>query len=138
MLPDQAFDKILCSLALDYVKELKEVFGEFRRVARSGARLVFSMAHPMRDLADERRRGDETYFDTSQFGRYWPEFGEPEPYVQAYRRPLSDILNGLTESGWCLDRFVEPRPLTEMKAVSERLYAELSKSPVFVCIRAYC
>ncbi|CAG9211781.1 hypothetical protein BCAR13_2150002 [Paraburkholderia caribensis] len=48
-LPEQSFDKILCSLALDYVEELVPVFSEFRRVARRGAILVFSMAHPMRD-----------------------------------------------------------------------------------------
>ncbi|PMS21985.1 hypothetical protein C0Z18_05515 [Trinickia dabaoshanensis] len=33
---------------------------------------------------------------------------------------------------------VEPQPLKEMKAKSERLYAELSHSPAFICIRARC
>jgi 2-polyprenyl-6-hydroxyphenyl methylase/3-demethylubiquinone-9 3-methyltransferase len=137
-LPAQSFDKILCSLAFDYVEDLKPVFIEFRRVARRGATLVFSMAHPMRDWMDEQTRGEETYFTTSRFGLYWSGFGEPKPYVQAYRRPLSDILNGLTESGWLLDRFVEPQPLAEMQAVSEHLYAELSQAPAFICVRACC
>jgi ubiquinone/menaquinone biosynthesis C-methylase UbiE len=136
-LSDHTFDKILCSLAFDYVEDLKPVFSEFRRVARPGATLVFSMAHPMRDWIDERTRGDGTYFETSRFGFYWSGFGEPKPYVQAYRRPLSSVLNCLIETGWCLDRFVEPKPLAEMKAVSARLYAELSESPAFICIRAY-
>jgi 2-polyprenyl-6-hydroxyphenyl methylase/3-demethylubiquinone-9 3-methyltransferase len=35
-LPDQAFDKILCSLAFDYVEDLRLALGEFRRVARPG------------------------------------------------------------------------------------------------------
>jgi 2-polyprenyl-6-hydroxyphenyl methylase/3-demethylubiquinone-9 3-methyltransferase len=137
-LPDQAFDKILCSLAFDYVEDLRPALGEFRRVARPGAILVFSMAHPMRDWMDERTRGEATYFDTARFGLHWSGFGEPKPYVQAYRRPLSDILNGLTESGWYLDRFIEPRPLSEMRAVSGRLYDELSQAPVFICVRARC
>lgn len=135
-LPDHSFDKILCSLALDYVKDLKPVFCEFRRVARPGATLVFSMAHPMRDWADERTRGEGKYFDVSQFGFYWSGFGEPKPYVEAYRRPLADILNGLSESGWCFDRLLEPQPLPEMKQVSERLYDELSLAPAFICVRA--
>ena len=134
----ESFDKIWCSLALDYVEDLKPVFSEFRRVARRGAMLVFSMAHPMRDWMDERTRGEGTYFTTSRFGLYWSGFGEPKPYVQAYRRPLSDILNGLTESGWLLDRIVEPQPLAEMQAVSERLHAELSLAPAFICVRARC
>ncbi|QET02542.1 class I SAM-dependent methyltransferase [Cupriavidus pauculus] len=135
-LQDHSFDKILCSLAFDYVENLAPVLGEFRRVSRPGATLVFSMAHPMRDWMDERTRGETNYFDTSKFGFYWSGFGEPKPYVQAYRRPLSDILNGLTNSGWSLDRFIEPRPLPEMKEASERLYTELSQAPAFICVRA--
>jgi len=137
-LPDDAFDKILCSLAFDYVRDLGPTLREFRRVARPGATLVFSMAHPMRDWMDERTRGEGTYFDTNRFGFHWSGFGEPRPYVEAWRRPLGDILNALADAGWRLDRFVEPTPLPDMKAVSERLHAELSLAPAFLCIRARC
>jgi ubiquinone/menaquinone biosynthesis C-methylase UbiE len=137
-LSDQSFDKILCSLAFDYLEDLKPALSEFRRVAKAGATLVFSMGHPMRDWMDEQTRGSGTYFDTSRFGNYWSGFGEPKPYVQGYRRPLSDILNGLTETGWHLDRFVEPQPLPEMNVVSEYLYAQLSRAPDFICVRALC
>jgi hypothetical protein len=41
------------SQIMDYVEDVKPVFSEFRRVARRGATLVFSMAHPMRDWMDE-------------------------------------------------------------------------------------
>lgn len=137
-LADSTFDTVLCSLAFDYLEDLRPALREFRRVAKPGASLVFSMAHPMRDWMDERTRGHGTYFDTSRFGLYWAGFGDPKPYVQAYRRPLSDILNGLIETGWQLDKFVEPQPLKEMKAKWERLYAELSRSPAFICVRARC
>ena len=110
-MPDAAFDKIVCSLAFDYVRDLAPTLREFRRVARPGATLVFSMAHPMRDWMDERTRGEGTYFDTSRFGFHWSGFGEPKPYVEAWRRPLADILNAVADSGWRLDRFVEPKPL---------------------------
>ena len=43
---------------------------------------------------------------------------------------------GVRNGGWRLDRFVEPKPLPEMKAASERLHAELSLAPAFLCIRA--
>ncbi|UTV57560.1 class I SAM-dependent methyltransferase [Burkholderia arboris] len=135
-LPDESVDKVLCSLALDYVRDLAPTLREFRRVARPAATLVFSMAHPMRDWMDERTRGDGTYFDTSRFGFHWSGFGEPRPYVEAWRRPLAEILNAVAESGWRLDRFVEPKPLPDMQAVSERLHAELSLAPAFLCIRA--
>lgn len=135
-LADASFDRILCSLALDYVERLAPVFAEFHRVVRPGGTLVFSLAHPMRDWIDTRTHHSRTYFETTRFGLHWSGFGEPKPYVEAYRRPLADILNGLAESGWLLDRVVEPVPLPEMKPVAPALYAELLQSPAFICLRA--
>jgi SAM-dependent methyltransferase len=133
---DGSVDGVLCSLALDYVENLQPVFAEFHRVARQGGWLVFSMGHPMRDWADARARGQKTYFETNRWGMYWSGFGEPNPYVESYRRPLGDILNGLSGTGWTLDRFVEPLPVPEMEAVDPRHFAELSLSPAFICVRA--
>ena len=135
-LADASFDRILCSLALDYVERLGQAFAEFERVARPGAALVFSLAHPMRDWIDTRTHGSRPYFDTARFGMHWSGFGDPKPYVEAYRRPLADILNGLADAGWLLERVVEPLPQPQMREVAPALYAELSKSPAFLCIRA--
>jgi SAM-dependent methyltransferase len=135
-LADQSFDRVLCALALDYVEPLDRVFGEFYRVARPGGALVFSMAHPMHDWMDERTRGDRSYYETHRFGMYWGGFGEPRPYVEAYRRPLAAILNPLAAAGWSLERIVEPRPQEEMRAVAEEDYLALARSPAFICVRA--
>lgn len=129
-------DAILCALALDYVEDLGAVFAEFHRIAKAGGRLVFSMGHPMRDWADPRTHGDASYFATNRWGMHWGGFGEPDPYVESYRRPLQDILNGLANAGWRLDRFVEPLPIPEMETVDPRHFAELSRSPAFICVRA--
>lgn len=133
---DGRVDGVLCSLALDYVKNLQPVFAEFHRVTRPGGWLVFSMGHPMRDWTDVRTRGQKTYFETNRWGMYWGGFGEPNPYVESYRRPLGDILNGLSGTGWTLDRFVEPLPVAEMQTVDPRHFAELSLAPAFICVRA--
>lgn len=135
-LADEQFDRIVCSLALDYVEHLAPTFAEFRRVARPGALLVFSMAHPMRDWIDTRTRGGRSYFETARFGLHWGGFGEPKPYVEAYRRPLADIVNGLIASGWAIEQLVEPLPQPEMKTVAPRLHAELALAPAFLCVRA--
>jgi ubiquinone/menaquinone biosynthesis C-methylase UbiE len=135
-LSDQSFDKVLCALALDYVETLEPVFREFLRVTRPNGVLVFSMVHPMRDWLDERTHNGRTYFDTVCFGIHWSGFGEPKPFVESYRRPLGVIFNALSDSGWKLDRVLEPRPLSEMRAIAERLHTELSRSPAFICIKA--
>jgi ubiquinone/menaquinone biosynthesis C-methylase UbiE len=135
-LADCSFDKVVCSLALDYIADLPPVFREFRRITRPGGILVFSMAHPMREWMDERAHGEASYFETTRYGQYFTGFGEPYPFVESYRRPLSDILNSLVEAGWRIDHVLEPRPLPEMEAIAERLYAELSLAPFFICLRA--
>jgi SAM-dependent methyltransferase len=135
-LAEGTFDRVVCSLALDYVEALTPVFAEFHRVTKPGAQLVFSMAHPMRDWIDTRTRGARSYFETTRFGLHWGGFGEPKPYIEAFRRPLADIVNGLTAAGWMLDRLVEPKPAPEMRAVAPALYAELELSPAFLCVRA--
>jgi len=131
-----SFDRVICALVLDYVAELTPVLREFRRVTRPGGILVFSMSHPMSDWGDERIRGDGVYYERSRFGLHWTGFGEPYPYVEAYRRPLAEIFNAVVEAGWTFDRVEEPRPLPDMKAVSERHYERLSRAPAFICVRA--
>jgi len=135
-LADAVVDRIVCSLALDYVEHLAPAFREFHRVARPGALLVFSMSHPMRDWIDTRTRGSRSYFQTTRFGLHWGGFGEPKPWVEAFRRPFADIFNALTETGWAIERVLEPEPQPEMKAVSPALYAELVQAPAFICVRA--
>jgi ubiquinone/menaquinone biosynthesis C-methylase UbiE len=135
-LPDSGFDTIVCALALDYVEDLGPAMREFRRVAKPGGTLVFSLNHPMADWMHEAVRGQSVYYERSRYGLHWTGFGEPYPYVEAYRRPLSHILNAVAEAGWILDRVEEPRPLPAMQAVAEPLYQRLSKAPAFLCVRA--
>jgi ubiquinone/menaquinone biosynthesis C-methylase UbiE len=135
-LADSSFDKVVCSLVLDYVASLPPIFQEFYRVTRPGGILAFSMAHPMREWMDERARGGATYFETTRYGQHFTGFGAPFPFVESYRRPLSDIFNGLVGVGWRIDHVLEPHPLPEMEAVAKSLYAELSLAPFFICVRA--
>jgi 2-polyprenyl-6-hydroxyphenyl methylase/3-demethylubiquinone-9 3-methyltransferase len=90
----------------------------------------------MRDWTDERTRGEGAYYERSRFGLHWTGFGEPHPFVEAYRRPLAEILNAVVEAGWTFDRIEEPRPLEEMRAVAARTFDKLSRSPALLCIRA--
>jgi 2-polyprenyl-6-hydroxyphenyl methylase/3-demethylubiquinone-9 3-methyltransferase len=133
---DASFDRVLCSLAFDYIAELAPVLAEFRRVTRPGGAIVFSMSHPMSDWTNERIRGEGIYYERTRFGLHWTGFGEPAPYVEAYRRPLAEILNAVVEAGCRFEHMVEPQPVPEMKAVSERIYERLARAPEFLCIRA--
>ena len=136
MLADAAFDAVLSSLAFDYILDLAPTLAEFARVTRPGGRLVFSMSHPMRDWSDPRTHGDGTYFDTTLWGLHWGGFGEPRPYVESFRCPLSAIFNPLAQTGWRLESLVEPLPLPEMETADPEHFAELSDAPAFLCVAA--
>lgn len=78
----------------------------------------------------------------ASFAQRYADIAPTKAHNALYERPATLALlgDGLTvlDAGWRLERFVEPRPLPEMEAVSERLHAALSLAPAFLCIRARC
>jgi 2-polyprenyl-6-hydroxyphenyl methylase/3-demethylubiquinone-9 3-methyltransferase len=133
-LADQAFDVVLCPLVFDYVRDLGPTLREFRRVARAGATLVFSMGHPMQEWAWRGEGG--IYYDVEPLAMYWKGFGEPQPLVHSYRRPLAAILNPLVEAGWRLDHVLEPASNADIARIDPAWHAKLSRAPYFICVRA--
>jgi 2-polyprenyl-6-hydroxyphenyl methylase/3-demethylubiquinone-9 3-methyltransferase len=132
-LADRAFDVVLCPLVLDYVRDLAPTFREFRRVARAGATLVFSLGHPMQEWA---WFGDGIYYDIEAVEMLWSGFGEPKPLVRSYRRPFAAILNPLVEAGWRLDHVLEPRSNADIARAAPEWHAKLTRAPAFLCVRA--
>jgi 2-polyprenyl-3-methyl-5-hydroxy-6-metoxy-1,4-benzoquinol methylase len=132
-LDDQSFDLVLCPLVLDYVKDWKSVFEEFSRLLRPAGCLVFSMEHPCPKFWDHRQ--ESNYFDTHPVEYEWHGFGKPIK-VPSYRRPLQAVINPLVEAGFILDRLLEPVPTDEFQQAEPEDYAQLIKSPGFLCVRA--
>jgi len=123
---------VLSALTLDYVRDWDAVFCEFRRLLTEEGRLVISVAHPLADYIDF---DDPDYFETEAVTMTWTGFGEPVE-VPTYRRPLAAILNPLVGSGFALERVVEPTPTEEFRERDPERYAELSRRPSFLCLRA--
>ena len=131
-LADGTFDIVLAPLCLDYVQDLRAVFGEFHRVLKGGGALVFSMEHP---CSKWRMDAAGNYFDVELFTFTWKGFGEPVR-MPSYRRPLQETLNSLAETGFRLDRTLEPRPTEEFRLAAPGDYEELLRFPLFICFRA--
>ena len=51
-----------------------------------------------------------------------------------FRRSLSEIISSLVDSGFLVDRILEPEPAKNLK--KDGFYEKLLKSPLFICIRA--
>lgn len=127
------FDVVLSPLVLDYIEDWRATFAEFRRVLRPGGRLVFSVGHPHFDY---KYFGSTNYFATELVGCEWKGFGETRVYMPTYRRPLGEVINPLLETGFLVEKIVEPRPTEEFRQAAPEKYQELMREPGFLCVRA--
>ncbi|MFC7071704.1 methyltransferase domain-containing protein [Halovenus rubra] len=129
---DGSFDGVVSGLPLHYVEDWHEAFTEFARLLRPGGFLVFSAQHPV----DEYIAFDaENYFETEQEQMTWSA-GSDEVDVPFYRRPFSEVINPLIETGFQIDELVEPRPTEGFKEKKPESYEKRLKYPTFLCIRA--
>lgn len=135
MLADGAFDLVLSPLALDYVRDWRALFAEFRRVLRPGGRFVFSAVHPADDFY--RLHPGGCYFDVElvELPFSWPEYGVRGSFPY-FRRPLAAMIEPLLASGFALEQVVEPRPTKGFAERHPQRYPELMRRPAFICIRA--
>jgi SAM-dependent methyltransferase len=129
---DGEFGGVVCGLSLHYVEDWRRPFTEFARILRSGGFLVFSAQHPVDEyIAFEV----ENYFEIEQERMTWSAGGK-EIDVPFYRRPFSEVINPLIETGFELDELVEPTPNETFEDEKPESYEKRSTYPTFICVRA--
>jgi 2-polyprenyl-3-methyl-5-hydroxy-6-metoxy-1,4-benzoquinol methylase len=139
---DGAFDLVVSSLALHYVRDYA---GLVRRIARwlaPGGRLVFSTEHPIYTA-----RGSAEGWVVGPDGRrtawaldHYAEEGVREhrwfvPGVRRYHRTLATLLNGLIDAGLVIERVVEPAP-TDDWLRDHPEHGDERRRPMFLLVRA--
>ena len=126
---DASFDGIVSSLVLHYLRDWGPTLAEFRRILTPTGWLVFSTNHP---AADAVRLEPRRYLDVEPVEDYWKWLGT----VRYYRRPLSAIVEALTNAGLAVERLVEPLPTDEFRKLKPAAYARLLRRPEFLLVRA--
>ncbi|OZM83592.1 class I SAM-dependent methyltransferase [Pseudonocardia sp. MH-G8] len=125
---DVAFDGIVCALVLHHVANRAQLLSELRRVLRPGGWLLISTSHPTSD----RHR-----FGGSYYAEDWVDLpvagGEQSIHYQ--RMSLETFLAELLDSGFVLERLVEPRPTAALRDLDESAYRKLQQSPSFLAVR---
>ncbi len=132
-LDDASCDLVVCPLVLEYVREWRPVFAEFRRVLSPGGHLVVSVTHPFSDATQFK---STRYHDTELVRVEWRGFAPVRVTMPSYRRSLAETLNPFADAGFRIERLVEPKPTAEFRAADPRHYAELMLQPCFLCVRA--
>lgn len=124
------FDVIVCALVIHYLQDPRVTLGEFRRVLRPGGRAVVSTSHP---TIDWLRKGG-SYFAVQVEEDLWDSEGRRTP-VSFWRRPLTDLCAAATDSGFLIERLVEPVPAPTMQDRWPEAWERLNRDPGFLIVR---
>jgi SAM-dependent methyltransferase len=127
-LADGAFDLVVSSLVLHYLRDWVAPLRELRRVLRPGGALVASTHHPAQDL---RLSPSGDYHAVEAIEEVWVKGGRPFP-VRYWRRPLSAMFDAFGEAGLRVERLAEPLPLPAARERFPEQWATLRTRPWFL------
>lgn len=130
-LTDSSIDVIVASLVLHYIHDWLPVFREFDRILIDKGEIVISTHHPHADWYWHNR---PNYFITELYEDTWTIDGETYP-ITYYHRPLADMFAVFHTSGFYVDAFREPFPLSEARAKDPDVYCRLTTRPHFLFLR---
>ena len=107
-LPDGAFDRAICALVLDHVRDVEALFRELARIVRREGRVLVSVMHPAMML-----RGVQARFTDPESGlKVMPE---------SVANEISDYVLGAVRAGLEIERMSEHRIEGALAARSPRL-----------------
>lgn len=135
---DGQFDTIVSNMVIQDVSDLSVVLNELYRVLKTGGYFVFSILHPCFITPESRWEKDEQgkkldfkvgdYFKEGQFEQ---RFGIKDP-VFAFHRTLSTYLNTLIQTGFIVEKVVEPKPSRKQIEQYPEFEEDLRKPDFFV------
>ncbi len=111
-LDEEAFDGIVASLVLHYLRDWSVPLASFARVLRPGGWLVVSLDHPDSPFSLAHR---SSYFATEALTDQWTKAGVTIN-ASFWRRPLSAVVDAFADAGFVLERLLEPRASDEDRA----------------------
>lgn len=135
-----SFDLVLSSLAMHYVPCFTQVLQCVHKCLRAGGCFVFSVEHPLFTAQGPQdwhydEAGNIQHFPVDKYfcegARQTCFLGET---VTKYHRTLTTYLDGLLQSGFILQRVVEPQPPQRMLAL-EGMRDELRR-PMMLIVSA--
>ncbi|WP_254863951.1 class I SAM-dependent methyltransferase [Halovivax gelatinilyticus] len=128
---DDAFDLVFCNLVLDHVADWRPTFAQFRRLLDPDGTLVFTTIHPTRRY----RRHREELSSYHEIDSYVLEWGETDARVVQYHRPIQEIVDSLSETGFHVEEFREITPQERYESRDPDRYETAVHEPDTLCVR---
>jgi SAM-dependent methyltransferase len=101
---DGAFDDVVASLVLHYLRDWTAALSELRRVLRQGGRLILSVHHP---IIFKVLHPELDYFALTEWSEEYTFSGQPA-VLSAWHRPLHAMTDAFTDAGFRVATISEP------------------------------
>lgn len=139
---DGTFDLVVSSLAIHYVEDFTSLVKSVYSLLDKSGIFVFSQEHPLTtsycggDRWTRDEKGKKRYLNLANYGIE----GERESAwfvdnVKKYHRTFGTVINTLTDSGFIIEKVVEPLPTKEILDKYPE-YIDLFHKPDFMLVRA--
>ncbi len=126
-LADETFDLVLVALAFEYVDDRVGALRELRRVLTPRGALVMSRQHPTADWLSQ----GGSYFDTRIVEETWSRGWRLRYWISPLERTCEEI----HQSGFLIERLLEPRPTDYAATLNEEQFERLHREPGFMTLR---
>lgn len=139
--PAGAFDVVLSSLALHYIRDYEGLVRRVRRWLRRGGHFVFSVEHPVFTAQGPQdwEYGPDGAIRHFPVDRYFEEGPRVARFlghdVPKYHRTLTTYLGALLRNGFALEAVAEPMPPQRLLDAVPSMADELRR-PMMLLIRA--
>ncbi|OZM70039.1 SAM-dependent methyltransferase [Amycolatopsis antarctica] len=130
--PDAAFDDVVASLVLHYLRDWGPTLAELRRVLRPGGRLIASVDHPFMINLIHRKSGPRPdYFETYNWTEEWTKGGHTAR-MSFWNRPLHAMTDAFTAAGFRISVINEPHPVPAAREAYPEDFDLLDTFPSFL------
>lgn len=140
----EKFDIVISSLAFHYVKDYEKLIKDIYNLLNDNGILIFSIDHPLRIASKFEPWMKKNYTEingkwfllVSDYNREGIREKEWNGViVKKYHRNFSSLINGLVNSGFKIDKILEPIPDEESIKIIPK-YINQYDRPYFLFIRA--
>ena len=138
----EKFDMAVSSLAIHYVEDYQTLVHDVHELLKDNGLFVFSQEHPMNTCFSEGDRwtrdenGRKLHANISNYcvEKEWESTWFVD-HVKKYHRMFSTVLNTLIDSGFMIEKVIEPTPTAEILEAHPE-HADLLHKPDFLLVRA--